>query len=127
MKRWSSPSDFEKVDLVCAELLRNSSVTDALHYMEKVNTAVYHPAPSLLMPPSPSASPASHPFSSHHSATPRPLVLPLTPPPPTPSFLSSWRGLEVLEPQKLFLGSVGLFAAASSPAVVLMKPPNASS
>eukprot|EP00740_Mantoniella_antarctica_P008434 CAMPEP_0181384780 /NCGR_PEP_ID=MMETSP1106-20121128/22172_1 /TAXON_ID=81844 /ORGANISM="Mantoniella antarctica, Strain SL-175" /LENGTH=72 /DNA_ID=CAMNT_0023504723 /DNA_START=81 /DNA_END=296 /DNA_ORIENTATION=- len=36
MERWTSPNDFARVDLVCAELLKRGSFVDALRYMERV-------------------------------------------------------------------------------------------
>jgi len=38
--RWNAPNDFDKVDIVCTELLRNSSITAALQYMERVRALV---------------------------------------------------------------------------------------
>ncbi|KAK3239089.1 hypothetical protein CYMTET_50958 [Cymbomonas tetramitiformis] len=40
LDRWSSPQDFAKVDLVCAELLKKGSFTDTLKYMERVRGLV---------------------------------------------------------------------------------------
>jgi len=40
VSRWSSTNDFDKVDLVCAELLKNDNFTAAVQYMERVRTLV---------------------------------------------------------------------------------------
>ena len=40
LQQWQSESDFSKVDVVCAEFIRQHQYVDALRYMEKVGQLV---------------------------------------------------------------------------------------
>ena len=41
LEKWSSESDFSKVDVVCAEFIRRGAYKDAIQYMERVGSIVH--------------------------------------------------------------------------------------